>query len=94
MFDQSELVDLLPEAVFVHRNGPIVFANQAAADLLGIPDQAHLIGTEVLDLVHPNDRVKAETRARRVMNGERQGAQEMRLLLQTTGSRRRPGRAV
>ena len=81
MFDQSELVDLLPEAVFVHRNGPIVFANQAAADLLGIPDQAHLIGTEVLDLVHPNDRVKAETRARRVMNGERQGAQEMRLLL-------------
>ncbi len=80
-FEQSELIDLLPEAVFVHRDGPIVFANQAAADLLGIPDRAELIGTHVLNLVHPDDRIQVERRVRRVMNGERLGAQELRLQL-------------
>ncbi len=80
-FEQSELVDLLPDAVFVHRSGHIVFANQAAADLLGIHDRAELIGTSMLDLVHPSDRTLAEARVRRGTNGERLGAQELRLLL-------------
>ena len=59
-FEQSELVDLLPDAVFVHRGGLIVFANLAAVDLLGIGDRSELIGNRILDLLHPDDRDLAE----------------------------------
>lgn len=53
------LMDLLPDAVLVHRGGRIVDANPAAADLLAAMTVADLKGRPFLDFVHPDfhDRV-------------------------------------
>ncbi len=55
----EDLANTLPEVVIVHRER-IVFANQVAADLLGVsPEQ--LIGQQVTDLVRPAYRAIART---------------------------------
>lgn len=47
----SQLLALLPDAVFVHSNGKIVFTNPAAADLLGMATEQQLVGRSLLELV-------------------------------------------
>lgn len=42
-----QLTELSPDGVVVHRGGPILFANTAAARLLGVPDPAALVGLHV-----------------------------------------------
>jgi len=58
------LVESSPEPIGVHRDGKIVYANAAAARLLGAAQAADLIGTPVLDLVHPEDRERVVERIR------------------------------
>ncbi len=48
------LVELLPDGVAVHSEGVIVYANQAAARLLGAAGPEELIGRPVLSFVHPD----------------------------------------
>lgn len=48
------LVELSPDAICVHDGGRIVFANRAAAKLLGAANSEELIGKPVLDFVHPD----------------------------------------
>jgi PAS domain S-box-containing protein len=50
------LLDLLPEAVAVHQDGRVVFANRAAASLYGGGDPAELLGLGVWDFVAPSQR--------------------------------------
>lgn len=50
------LVERSPDAIFVHRQGRIVFANRAAAELLGTGEQKKMAGSAVLELVHPDFR--------------------------------------
>lgn len=47
------VVDVCPEAVFVHADGRIIFANHAAAKLMGAASLDQLIGLPVLALVDP-----------------------------------------
>ncbi|MDX1376104.1 MAG: EAL domain-containing protein [Burkholderiales bacterium] len=57
------LVELAPDAIIVHSGGLIEYANPAAARLLrGTP--AQLAGMRVEDTVHPDDRPRAQERAR------------------------------
>ncbi len=56
------LIEYLPEAVVVHREGRVVYANPAAARLLAYEDPGELVGREVLGLVHPEDREVAAGR--------------------------------
>ncbi len=54
-FQESEdrytnLVQVFPEAIFVHRNGTIVFANPAAAKLLRVDSAEQLVGKPSKDL--------------------------------------------
>ncbi len=58
--EQSEdrykrLVDLLPDAVVVHRGGKIVFGNAAFARLMREDTPERLVGRSILDLMHPDD---------------------------------------
>lgn len=58
--EQSEdryrrLVDLLPDAVVVHRGGKIVFGNAAFGRLMREESPDHLVGKSILDLMHPDD---------------------------------------
>jgi PAS domain S-box-containing protein len=50
------LVEQCPEAVFVLRNGRIIFANAAARELLGADKPAQLIGRRASDFIPPTDR--------------------------------------
>jgi len=56
------LVELSPEAVFVHNRGQILFANRAAVRLTGAGSPDQVIGTNVLNFVHPESRAVVEQR--------------------------------
>ncbi|GIK25094.1 MAG: hypothetical protein BroJett006_13400 [Betaproteobacteria bacterium] len=48
------LIDLSPDAIFVHRKHVILFANPAAAHLWDIADAGQAIGRNLLDFIHPD----------------------------------------
>ncbi len=58
------VVDLIQEAIWIHRDGNIVFANPAAAKLFGAPTSDALIGKSIFSLLHPDDRQRAIERTR------------------------------
>ena len=47
------IAEWTPEAVAVHRDGILLYANPALAQMFGAPSPQALIGRPVLDLVHP-----------------------------------------
>lgn len=50
------LVELLPEALYIHTGGKLVFINPHGAKLLGAHSPESLYGREALDFVHPGYR--------------------------------------
>ena len=50
------LVEESPDAMLVHRQGMIIFANSACARLFGASSANELLGRQHLDSVHPDDR--------------------------------------
>ncbi|MCD4692478.1 MAG: PAS domain S-box protein [Calditrichales bacterium] len=48
------LVELNPEAIAVHCQGKIVYANKACLKLMGVSKKKDIIGKKVLDFVHPD----------------------------------------
>jgi PAS domain S-box-containing protein len=50
------LIDLVPLAVLVHRQGKIIYANPECVRLSGARHAEELIGKEILPLIHPDDR--------------------------------------
>ena len=75
------VVDLIHEAVWIHREGTILFANASAAALFGAPAPDALIGRSVFSLMHPDDRVRAQQRTRLLMTEIRPlPVTEMRLI--------------
>jgi diguanylate cyclase (GGDEF)-like protein/PAS domain S-box-containing protein len=62
-----EVVERSPSAILVHFEGLIVFANRAAAKLLGAPEAAQLVGLSVFDLLHPEYRALARERVGRIL---------------------------
>ena len=50
------LIEQSPDALLVHRQGTIVFANASCAALFGASSAHELLGKQYLELVHPNDR--------------------------------------
>jgi two-component system sensor histidine kinase UhpB len=51
-----QLVEQAPEAILVHRDGRILYANAAAARLFGMASATLLEDALLLDLLHPDDR--------------------------------------
>jgi PAS domain S-box-containing protein len=48
------LVEISPDAVFLHREGTIIYANPAAFKLLGASHSNEIIGKNVLGFIHPD----------------------------------------
>ena len=48
------LVELSPEAIYIHRNGRIEFVNPAAVQLLGAATSDDLVGKTPFDILHPD----------------------------------------
>ena len=51
-----KLVEISPDAVFLHREGKIIYANPATFKLLGASHSNEIIGKNVLDFIHPHFR--------------------------------------
>lgn len=60
------LLKLAPLAIVIHIDGDIVYLNRAAADLVGAATTDELIGRNVLDFVHLDDRQQVIDRMRRM----------------------------
>ncbi len=58
------LVEQLPDALVVHCEGRFVYANPAALALFGARSPEALLGREVIEVVHPEDREHAKERLR------------------------------
>ncbi|MGD2135910.1 MAG: PAS domain S-box protein, partial [Gemmatimonadales bacterium] len=61
------LVEMSPDAIVVHKHGGIVFANDAAASLVGASAPEALLGANVLDFVAAQDRETVMARIRQVV---------------------------
>ncbi len=62
------LVDALPEAVFVHRGGELLWVNEAGVKLIGARSNADLIGRPIISFVAEEDRANVIARARQVLD--------------------------
>ena len=60
------LVELSPEAIFVHAEGRIIFANQAAAQLGGAETPEAMLGLRVMDFVQPESQTIVQERIKRM----------------------------
>lgn len=60
------LTELSPDAVVVHRDGKFVYANAAALALYGANGPEDLIGTDIMDRVHPRYRDAVKERVRKI----------------------------
>ena len=58
----KHLLDVSPDAIYVHQEGRIVLMNDAGVKLFGAESAAAMIGMPVTDLVHPDDREAVEQR--------------------------------
>lgn len=71
------LVELLPDAVIVHSDGILLFANEKAAKLVGVEKPEDCIGKPILAFVHPDSRESFLAQKQRAMNtGESLGVTE------------------
>lgn len=53
---QRDFAEVSPDAMLVHLDGEIVFVNQAAVDMFGAENREALLGTDVSERLHPDDR--------------------------------------
>jgi len=74
------IVDLLSEGILAHDGARVTFVNAAALRMLGYGSAGELLGTEVLDLVHPDDRALVRERVARVISHETTELIERRFL--------------
>jgi len=63
------LTELSPEAIVVHADGVVRYANQAAVSLYGGTTEDQLVGRSVADFVHPESRQVVSERAKQVAAG-------------------------
>ncbi len=61
-----QLVELCPDAIFIHCDGKFVFINSATIKLYGAISQEELIGRPVLDIVHPDYQEIVKERMRKL----------------------------
>ncbi|MBX3636729.1 MAG: PAS domain S-box protein [Rubrivivax sp.] len=64
------LLDSAPDAIFVTHSGRFRYLNPAALKLFGADDPAQLLGSPVMDRIHPDSHAAVEQRRRRLL-GER-----------------------
>jgi PAS domain S-box-containing protein len=53
---QRDFAEISPDAMLVHVHGEIVFVNKAAVELFGAESRDVLLGTDVAERLHPDDR--------------------------------------
>ena len=64
------LIEWTPEAILVHRNTHIMYANPSALKLFGAPNVQSLLRKRTTDLIHPDDLPSQMARMERIQRGE------------------------
>ncbi|HHY56871.1 MAG TPA: PAS domain S-box protein [Chloroflexi bacterium] len=64
------LVDTSPYAIGIYQDGKIVFANRAAAQLIGVDEPSALIGMTVEQIVAPDELMQTRARLEHLLRGE------------------------
>ncbi|MDQ8155221.1 MAG: PAS domain S-box protein [Gemmatimonadota bacterium] len=64
------LVEWSPAPLVVHRDGLVLYANPAALRLFGVPAGRDMVGTPLLDHVHPDYRALVMTRIAALLAGD------------------------
>jgi len=65
----QSLVERLPIGIVIHRNGKLVYANSNAYHILGARRSEDLMGTDVLNFVHPAQRDRVQRRMKEIEAG-------------------------
>lgn len=65
--DLQTLLNASPDPIAIHREDTILFGNPAAARSFGFASPAHMVGTSVLSLIHPDEHVAVRERIARVL---------------------------
>lgn len=81
-----QLVNQSPDAICVHQFGKFVFVNKAAVVLLGAESDRQLIGTLIIERVHPDYRDLVRERVRLISNDQRNADFIQEKLLRIDGS--------
>jgi two-component system, cell cycle sensor histidine kinase and response regulator CckA len=74
------LVESMPTALAVHREGRILWANSAALELVGARSVDDVVGRELADFIHPDQRRASSARIRAIYEEGRVPSAELRLL--------------
>jgi two-component system CheB/CheR fusion protein len=74
------LVELFPDALILHRNQTVIFANRVALSLFRVQSPKELLGLNVLELVHPVDRQAIRERILGAAAGVNTPWREVRML--------------
>jgi PAS domain S-box-containing protein len=64
------LVEQLPVGVGIHQHGRLVYVNRYAVQLMAAKGPEELLGREVIEFVHPDDKEIAKARVALVLQGE------------------------
>jgi len=65
------LVELSPDAVIVHRDGKIVYINQAGVEMLGAKGSDEIIDRDILDFIHPDHHDVVKQRIEKIQTEKR-----------------------
>lgn len=69
-----KIVEGISDSILVHQSGIILYANHAAAAVLGFENAASLIGLNGFSFIHPDDRAMIIERAQKLLQGKTEGA--------------------
>jgi len=75
----NQLVELASDGVAVQTEGKLVFANKAAAKLLGVEEPEQLVGQPIMDVVPPDYRQIVQEQVREVVERKRTAQIEYKL---------------
>lgn len=74
------LVEISPQAIVVHQDGTIKYANPAAIKLAAASGPEDLIGKSITDFIHTDYKSKSEQRLKKALQGDKVDDIEMQLI--------------
>ncbi len=66
----NQLVNMLHEAIIIHSKGYIVFSNPSGITLLGAKKYSQIIGKNIMDFIHEENKGFIETQSQNLLNGK------------------------
>ncbi len=82
----QQLIEMLPDAMAVYADGKFLYINPSGVKLIGANDQSELIGTPVLNIVHPDYQEKVARRIASALKEKKPQPMEEEKFIRLDGS--------